>query len=441
MATTLATAAEAHHPLLGRLREARVQTDDLFEIIRPEALYDRPIAERHRLVFYIGHLEAFDHNLLAPELGLEAFQPHFDRLFAFGIDPLGSGLPADKPSDWPALEEIRGYRDRARIRLDERITKSTVPSDGRQAHLLHVAIEHRLMHAETLAYLLHQLPLDSKKTLPQPRELERPTVTRRMIEIPAGRATLGAQRPEDHGGFFGWDNEFEAQAVEVPGFAIDAHNVTNGQFLEFVQAGGYRERSLWSEAAWGWIESRGVRHPRFWLRQREAWWYRTMFDQRPLPLDWPVYVSQAEASAYACWAGKALPTESQFHRAAYGTPEGGEREYPWGNEPPDERRGNFDFQRWHPVAVGAHPAGRSAFGVDDLVGNGWEWTASVFEPLPGFEPFTFYPGYSANFFDGKHYVMKGASSRTAGCLLRRSFRNWFQPHYPFIYAAFRCVAN
>jgi formylglycine-generating enzyme required for sulfatase activity len=93
------------------------------------------------------------------------------------------------------------------------------------------------------------------------------------------------------------------------------------------------------------------------------------------------------------------------------------------------------------VAVGSHPTGRSAFGVEDLVGNGWEWTSSVFRPFPGFEPFAFYPGYSANFFDGKHYVTKGGSSRTAVALLRRSFRNWFQPHYPFVYATFRCVEN
>ena len=166
-----------------------------------------------------------------------------------------------------------------------------------------------------------------------------------------------------------------------------------------------------------------------------------MFEEVPLPLDWPVYVSHAEAAAYARFVGKSLPTEAQFHRAAYGTPEGVEREYPWGDAPPDVGRGNFDFQRWDPVAVGSYPGGRSAFGLEDTLGNGWEWTSSLFAPFPGFEPFPFYRGYSANFFDGKHYVMKGASPRTAACMLRRSFRNWFQPHYPFVYASFRCVSN
>jgi formylglycine-generating enzyme required for sulfatase activity len=154
-----------------------------------------------------------------------------------------------------------------------------------------------------------------------------------------------------------------------------------------------------------------------------------------------VYVSHAEASAYARWAGKSLPTEAQWHRAAYGTPQGTERPYPWGEQAPSALHGNFDFHRWDPAPVNAHPAGKSAFGAYDLLGNGWEWTSTVFGPLPGFEPFPFYRGYSANFFDGKHFVMKGGAPRTAACMLRRTFRNWFQGHYPFVYAGFRCVEN
>jgi formylglycine-generating enzyme required for sulfatase activity len=166
-----------------------------------------------------------------------------------------------------------------------------------------------------------------------------------------------------------------------------------------------------------------------------------MFAEVPLPLAWPVYVSYAEAQAFARWVGKSLPTEAQFHRAAYGEPGVGERPYPWGLAPPDWSRGNFGFGSWMPTRVDAHPAGKSAFGVADLVGNGYEWTSTVFEPFSGFKPFPFYPGYSADFFDGKHFVLKGGSPRTAEPLLRRSFRNWFQPLYPYIYAKFRCVEN
>ena len=103
--------------------------------------------------------------------------------------------------------------------------------------------------------------------------------------------------------------------------------------------------------------------------------------------------------------------------------------------------GNFDFARWNPAPVNAFPEGQSAFGVHGMLGNGWEWTSTEFAPFPGFEPFPFYRGYSADFFDGKHFVMKGGSARTAACMLRRTFRNWFQAHYQFVYTGFRCVSR
>ena len=136
-----------------------------------------------------------------------------------------------------------------------------------------------------------------------------------------------------------------------------------------------------------------------------------------------------------------LPTEAQFHRAAYGTPQGAQRAYPWGSHEPAASHGNFDFHCWDPAPVTAHPAGDSAFGVSQLLGNGWEWTDTPFAPFEGFRPIASYPGYSANFFDGDHFVLKGGSPRTAARLLRRSFRNWFRPDYPHVYAGFRLVEN
>lgn len=435
---------EVRHDLLERFAQARTLTDEIFKIIKLDALYDRPIAERHRIVFYIGHLEAFDWNLLHERLlASRSFDPKFDRLFAFGIDPVGGGLPTDQPSDWPSLEEVHGYVKHARQALDEgleRVQFSTSSSAGEFPPdlLLNVAIEHRLMHAETLAYMFHQLPLDRKIRPPRNNELSSLPVSPRMIKIPAGSATLGLSHES---GLFGWDNEFEEHRVSVPAFAIDQFKVTNGQFFDFIDAGGYKNPAFWNEADWQWRTQQSITQPIFWRRADERWLYRTMFDEIPLPLDWPVYVSHAEASAYARWAGKGLPTEAQWHRAAFGTVDGPERPYPWGDHRPDASLGNFDFQRWDPVSVAASPRSNSAFGVSDLVGNGWEWTSTVFGPFRGFEPFAFYRGYSADFFDGKHYVMKGGSARTAACMLRRSFRNWFQSHYQYVYAGFRCVSN
>ena len=436
---------ELRHDLLDRLIAARENTDALFDLVKPDFLYDRPIPERHRIVFYIGHLEAFDWNLLRERaLDVESVRPDFDRLFAFGIDPVGGGLPTDLPKDWPAISEVRDYVARLRRTLDEGLERRMsgevlTPKEFPLNLLLQVAIEHRLMHAETLAYMLHQLPLDHKVP-PQIRpELVLGPAIPAMIEIPAGPVTLGLRREDPDS--FGWDNEYQEHTVDVPAFAIDQYKVTNQQYLEFMLAGGYEKRDFWTDEDWDWREKNNITHPGFWRRHADSWCFLGMFEEVALPLDWPVYVSQAEASAYARWAGKSLPTEAQWQRAAYGTPDGRERPYPWGSEPPSPTRGNFDFQRWDPTPVGAFPEGQSAFGVADLAGNGWEWTSTFFGPFPGFEPFPFYRGYSADFFDNKHFVMKGGSARTAASMLRRSFRNWFQPHYPHVYAGFRCVSH
>ena len=227
--------------------------------------------------------------------------------------------------------------------------------------------------------------------------------------------------------------------MDVPAFEIDQYKVTNRLYVDFISAGGYETRAFWSDDDWNWKTEHAISHPVFWIKSGDEWFYRGMFEEVPLPLDCPVYVSRAEAMAYARWAGKALPSEEQWQRAAYGSADAAERYYPWGDAEPNLSFGNFDFSHWNPTPVNAFPAGASAFGVHDLIGNGWEWASSVFAPFPGFEAFPFYPGYSANFFDGKHFVMKGGSPRTAACMLRPTFRNWFQAHYQYVYAGFRCV--
>jgi len=422
-----------------RLADARQRTDELFGLVKPDSLYERPIAERHRIIFYIGHLEAFDWNLLGERVfGLKGLHPEFDRLFAFGIDPVGGGLPDDLASAWPAATQVREYAAKIRRILDQSLASGlsdSISSEFSLPTLLNVAIEHRLMHAETLAYMLHQLPLE-KKILRTTETLSAPAIEPRMIDIPAGLATLGQRRRDEK---FGWDNEFEAVTDDVAAFAIDQYKITNRQYLDFVLAGGYDTVALWSDDDWNWRRKQNISQPVFWKRDGDQWQYRGMFADVPLPMNAPVYVSHAEAKAYARWAGKRLPTEAEWHRAAYGTEDGAERAYPWGDAAPDSRFGNFDLARWDPTPVNAFPDGDSAFGVGDLMGNGWEWTSTPFASFPGFEPFPFYRGYSADFFDGKHFVMKGGSARTASCMLRRSFRNWFQSHYQYAYAGFRCV--
>src|SRR5882672_10403414 len=234
-------AVRIRHDLQTRLLQARLRTDEIFPLIHEKALYDRPIAERHRLIFYLGHVEVFDWNLLGRRaFGLRSFRPAFDQLFAFGIDPVGGGLPNDGPLDWPTHREIDLYNQRLREELDTAVDAALEhPSEGHPQllEMLETAIEHRLMHAETLAYLLHRLPYESKLCDTQLLRIHSRHVKPDLVEIPEGEATLGMN--DRNGELFGWDNERGEYTVSVPAFAIERHNVTNADFLRFVQAGGY----------------------------------------------------------------------------------------------------------------------------------------------------------------------------------------------------------
>jgi iron(II)-dependent oxidoreductase len=424
-------------------RTNRRRSRELFEVARAEAYYDRPIPLRNPICFYEGHLPAFSVNTLIKRgLKERGVDDEYETLFERGIDPEDETAVRNGGSQWPSRERIVSYGERAdRLVLEALARKDTVREDdpalcgGLAAYTI---LEHEPMHQETLRYMWHRLPFDKKlrpgQTPPPVTGGDPPGPA--TVRIPAGTATLGMARGRAP---FGWDNEFPEHRVEVPSFEIDVHDVTNRDFLEFVEAGGYSRRDLWDEEGWQWRARDCIEHPLFWEREDGRFLWRGMFERIPLPAAWPVYVSHAEARAYAAWKGRRLPTEAQFHRAAYGTPEGTERSYPWGEEPPDPTRGNFDFASWDPLPVGSFPAGSSAWGVHDLVGNGWEWTSTIFEGFPGFRAMPTYPNYSADFFDGNHYVMKGASPATAKELLRRSFRNWFRGNYPYVYATFRCV--
>jgi len=419
-------------------RRNRERSRRLFDLLGAEAYYTQPIALRHPIVFYEGHLPAFSFNTLVKKaLGGESIDPRLEALFARGIDPHESAAarPAERANLWPARTAVQAFADEADRQVIDALSQ---PHLLNNAEAVHAILEHEAMHQETLLYMWHRLPF-SQKTKPkgyQPRTAGEPPRVQ-VMDVPSGRATLGVS-PESIP--FGWDNEFPALSEDVPAFSIDRHNVTNARFLEFVRAGGYDEARWWNGEDWQWIRSERIAHPLFWEREADGTWHwRGMFDRVPLPLAWPVYVTQAEATAFARWSGARLPTEAEFQRAAYGSPDGSERVHPWGDDTPSARHGVFDFGSWDPEPAGTHPDGASAWGVEDLVGNGWEWTGSTFAPFPGFHAMASYPEYSADFFDRQHFVMKGASPATARELLRPTFRNWFRARYPYAYATFRCV--
>ncbi len=402
----------------------RNRTAELLGSIDPAAYYERPIDLRLPIVFYEGHLPGFSFNKVVREaLHGRPLDPTLEKLFERGIDPSDLQDAARHERDsWPERARVHEFAAACDARVLTALATADL-EDGaaspmlERAQVAYTILEHEEMHHETLLYMLHRLPLERKRTRGRAGAyLEREALASGRVTIPAGTATLGARRDAV---VFGWDNEFGEHAVDVPAFEIDVNDVTNGDWLAFVRDGGPV--------------------PAFWRERDGGFGLLAMFEEIPLPLTWPVYVTQAQARAYAAWRGARLPTEAEFHRAAFGTPSGEERAFPWGDAAPSSAFGNFDFKRFDPEPVGINRAGASAWGVYDLIGNGWEWTSTEFAPFPGFEPHASYREYSADFFDGAHYVVKGASPVTNRNHIRRSFRNWYRAEYPYVYATFRTV--
>jgi formylglycine-generating enzyme required for sulfatase activity len=408
---------------------AWARSDALFDLIPRESLLERPIGLRHPFLFYLGHLPAFTWNQVG-----RAFLNHghcdavFDVLFERGIDPADE-MQAERQSitNWPDVAVVFEYRDRVRKAIRERIPEVLQRVHdvlGRHGRILHVAIEHEWMHHETLMYMFAACPegmiVRPPHVLPPEGGCGRAAEIR---EIPAGKALIGANFDDIE---FGWDNEFGAQEVVVPAFRMDSLPVRNRDWLDFLKS-GQTNADMW---------------PQSWIERDGATFVKTVFG--PVHFDiaegWPVQVTGEQARAYCAFRGGRLPTEAELHRAAYGDEHA--RTRPWGDSSRDAEAGDFGFTRWYPSATGNHPASASVYGVEELVGNGWEWTSTPFAPLPGFKPYIrSYPGYSADFFDGQHDIVFGASWATEDVFLRPSFRNWYRRNYPYAFTKFRVVRD
>jgi gamma-glutamyl hercynylcysteine S-oxide synthase len=428
---------------IARYRRNRQRSSAIFDLLVDEAYYSRPIALRHPIVFYEGHLPAFSFNtLIKRALRRPGIDARLEALFARGIDPHESGEDAGRRVEalWPSRDEVRAFAAEADRQVEAALENGDLDRPGDPlldgAEAVFAIIEHEAMHQETLLYMWHRLPLEQKRRPAdyRPRIAGKPPAEE-WLTVPAGRATLGVNRGTID---FGWDNEFPAFVADVERFAVERHDVTNARYLEFVDAGGYDEERWWVPEDWAWLKSERIEHPLFWELIDGVWYWRGMFERLPLPPAWPVYVSQAEASAFARWNDARLMTEAEYQRAAYGSPDG-ERRYPWGSAALTPERAVVDFSGWDPEPAGTHPTGSSAWGAEDLVGNGWEWTATRFASFPGFRAMASYPEYSSDFFDGEHFVMKGGSPAIAAELVRPTFRNWFRSRYPYVYATFRCA--
>jgi iron(II)-dependent oxidoreductase len=314
-------------------------------------------------------------------------------------------------------------------------------NDGRRltagGFVYEMVAEHEEQHQETLLQAM-QLLADpayrpaARRPLPAAAPVERD-----MVLVPAGPFAMGWA-----GTGFAYDNEKAGHTVELPAYRIDRTPVTCGDFLAFVEDGGYRRPDLWSRQGRSWLEESGAEAPGNWRREGSAWTVRWMDHEGAVPADRPVvHVCFHEAEAYARWAGKRLPSEAEWEKAAlWDAEEGRSRLFPWGDQTPTPERANLDQLAFEPAPVGAYPAGVSACGVHQLVGDVWEWTASDFTAYPGFEAHP-YAEYSQIFFGSDSKVLRGGSWATRPGVARGTFRNWDYPIRRQIFAGFRCAAD
>ena len=347
----------------------------------------------------------------------------------------------DRPA-LPLLSPVESGRYVAEVRRKALDVLDRVPLEGRRltdrGFVFGMIIQHEQQHDETML-ATHQLRQGSA-VLDAPAP-PRPAVDVRTlpaeVRVPAGSFTMGTSTEP-----WALDNERPAHEVAVPAFWIDTFPVTNAQYAAFVDSGGYGDPRWWSPAGWAHRQRVGLVATEFWHSDGDRWW-RTRFGRvEPLPADEPVqHVGWYEAEAYANWAGKRLPTEAEWEKAARHDPATGRsRRYPWGEADPTPAVANLGGSYLRPAPVGAYPGGASAYGAHQMVGDVWEWTASDFRGYPGFAAFP-YREYSEVFFGPEYRMLRGGSWAVGSDACRGTFRNWDYPIRRQIFAGFRCARN
>lgn len=431
--------------LRAQMEAARRSTLALFDLTDESVLHQSPGFGFRPIIWHLAHIGVFEAYWLLQKLnGDPPPDPRYEVIF----DPIKT--PRESSKDLPSRSEMERFLSGVRERVFDVLDRVNFDTDNplvRDGYLFRLVLEHELQHQETLLYLFQMLPPEVKRrpsgtsnlisgagdTSPSSESQPSLAPTGGMITIPAGSFEQGAS-----GSGFVYDNELPAHLVKVTTFQLDRFLTTNAEFAEFIADGGYERHEFWSEEGWSWREKENITHPLYFLQQNGGWAVRTMFENVALLPDHPVSgVSWHEAEAYARYRGKRLPTESEWERAAaWNVATHSKYRFAWGDQTPDEVHCTFNNSEWGTTPVGTHPAGETASGLADMIGNVWEWTSTPFAGYPGFQPFP-YPEYSQEWFDGDHRVLKGGSWATRAPILRTSFRNFFRRHFRIAFAGVR----
>ena len=388
-------------------------------------------------IWEIGHVGWFQEYWILRNLdGVASLLPGSDGIY----DSFNVSYTRRWEHRFPAREATLAY-------IAEVLHRSIARLDSRQlspseAYFYTLATLHEDMHAENLALIRQTLgyprpPLSSLDPAAAAPTID-PAYQPRDVDVRGGTFMLGASPDEP----FVFDNEKWAHPIEVAPFRISSTPVTNADYEAFVADGGYGRRELWGRRGWDWRRRERAEAPLFWVRGNDSRWHECLFGC-PVPLDpWRpvVHVNWYEAEAYCRWAGRRLPSEAEWEMAASFDPAtGSKRRFPWGDEPPTPERASLDYRAGGTIDVRALPAGDSALGCRQMIGNTWEWVEDTFQPYPGFvcDP---YREYSEPYF-GQKKVLKGGAWTTRSRLIRATWRNFYKHHRRNIFAGFRTAAR
>ncbi|GAA2468913.1 ergothioneine biosynthesis protein EgtB [Streptomyces lavendulocolor] len=389
------------------------------------------------LVWDLAHISNQEEQWLWRAVaGREALRPEIDSIYDAFEHPRAArpALPLLAPA------EARAYASDVRGRVLDVLERTPLeggPALVDAAFAFGMVAQHEQQHDETML-ITHQLrrgpaALDAPAPPPGPGTAGLPA----EVLVPGGPFTMGTSAEP-----WALDNERPAHTRVVPAFFIDTVPVTNGAYMAFIADGGYGDERWWAPEGWAQIRAHGIAAPLFWRREGGQWLRRRFGVVEPVPEDEPVlHVSWYEADAYARWAGRRLPTEEEWEKAARHDPVSGRSlRHPWGDDDPTPEHANLGQRHLRPAPAGSYPAGRSPLGVRQLIGDVWEWTSSDFLPYPGFVAFP-YREYSEVFFGPGHKVLRGGSFAVDPVACRGTFRNWDLPVRRQIFSGFRTARD
>jgi len=445
MTTSIKPSPISTRELLEPLREARERTLELIDDLTDEQLMGPRLRIVNPLRWEIGHVAWFQEYWILRHLGgLQPILSHGDGLYDSARVAHDTRWDLALPSRAETLAYMRQVLDRV-CDLDDRRRRQ--PIDGYdESYFLHLVLFHEQMHAEAITYTRQTLCYPPPRvSIARDINLQaKPAPISGDAHVPGGAFALGAS----HNAAFQFDNEQPPHNVKVGPFSISRKAVTNGEFAAFVEGGGYMKRDLWSDEGWQWKQNARAEHPVYWRRESNGQWLRRNFNEW-VTLDESVavvHVNWFEANAYCRWTGRRLPTEAEWEMAASCEPsdDGGRSisdqklRYPWGDDPPTPERANLDWRVPGCTEADGLPAGDSAFGCRQMIGNVWEWTATDFEGYPGFIPGP-YKEYSEPWF-GNHKVLRGGCWATRSRMVRSAYRNFYTPDRRDVWSGFRTCA-